>query len=314
MSDLGNCLQMLFSLNTGRIISRKAFCNKFNVSEKTITRYKKALESVVSIDVITGPDGGYRLVDKYIPFKQLLSKEEIMLLKLATKSLDENINTDNISLKRAIDKINYSIINKEDNNLDVHIIPYSKVKKIDEKFSEKQMKIYKAILNKNEIIISYQNNNGETSRRHIEPYKYFYYKGECYLIAKCLNKNEIRFFKLIRILEYIITSKKFDTNVDIEEIIKKFRDNNIGIFYGEDIKIELKISPPMANTIKERIWVEDQIIKEDDNGNINFKATMKKGPEIISWILSMKDSVEIVSPSTLKDEIRMTLEKMLKKI
>lgn len=307
-------MQMLFSLNTGKIISRKEFAERFNVSEKTITRYEKALEEVVSIEVKTGRNGGYKMLDKHIPFKQLLSKDEIMLLKLATKSLDESINVDNENLKKAIDKINYSIINLEDSGVDAQIIPYSRVKKIDEEFSKKQMSIYEAILNKNEVIIGYQNNNGEISRRNIEPYKYFYYKGECYLIAKCLKKSEIRFFKLIRISDYIITSKKFKNNVDVTKIIEDFKENNIGIFSGEEIAIELKITPPMANTIKERVWVEDQIIKEDDKGNIIFKATMKSGPEITSWILSMKDSVEILNPQSLKEEIKETLEKMLKKL
>lgn len=70
----------------------------------------------------------------------------------------------------------------------------------------------------------------------------------------------------------------------------------------------------MANTISERIWVDNQVITELENGSILFEATMKGGPEIISWILSMQSYVEVRDPQSLKVKLKEELEKMIKNL
>ncbi|MDU1053034.1 WYL domain-containing protein [Clostridium baratii] len=137
------------------------------------------------------------------------------------------------------------------------------------------------------------------------------YRGEPYLIAYCLKRNEIRFFKFIRIDNCIITSFTFERTIDIEKEIKDMKEKKIGIFYGEEYDLELEISPPMANSVRERIWVDDQEIIELPDGKILFRAKMGGGHSVISWILTMKEFVKINKPDKLKEDVINTLEKML---
>lgn len=211
-----------------------------------------------------------------------------------------------------MEKINYSIL-REDNLRTTQIIPYSKVNINGKDIYEIKNKLYEAILNKNEVIIDYSSNSGKNSRRRIQPYKLFMYKQECYVVAKCLLKQQIRFFKLVRINEIIVTSFKFDIEFDIEEYLTDLMEKSIGIFSGKEYEMKLEIEPPMANTVKERIWVDNQKITELGEGKILFEATMKGGPEIISWILSMRSYVKVIEPEILKNELKDELEKMIKK-
>lgn len=178
------------------------------------------------------------------------------------------------------------------------------------------IKIYNEVLvameNRNEIILEYCDNHGNCTRRKVQPHKLLLFRGEYYLVATCLLRNEIRYFKLARIKEYIITGFTFERDIDIDEFLKEQEKNSMGIYNGKEIDLELEITPPMANTIKERIWVDNQEIIEQNDGKIIFKAKIKEGPEVISWILSMSDCVKVLSPDSLRIEIKEKIEKILK--
>lgn len=309
MGALENTLKMLFRLKTGVVVKKQELAQELEVSEKQIARYKRTLDSVFTIETIPGPLGGYKLVDIYFPFKELLTNEEIELLKYYSKSLQY---ISNEKIGRALDKINYSILNNK-SDLSVEIIPYSRVRD-DKNISEFEKKIYEAILDKKEIIISYKSNKGIITRRKVQPFKLFVYKGEYYLIAKCLTKNEIRYFKLTRIKYITVTSFKFINDFDVDLYLKEAKENSLGIFFEKGYDLRLIVHPPMANTISERIWVDNQVITELEDGSILFEATMKGGPEIVSWILSMQSCVEVLGPQPLKEELKIELEKMIKNL
>ncbi|MBL4931899.1 helix-turn-helix transcriptional regulator [Clostridium paridis] len=315
MSELRNLLKMVFILKRRGKIKAKDIAEDLETSERQVRRYKDILDEFFEIESVAGPDGGYKLVQQSFPFKEMLTNDEIMSLKVAIKALDSFNIDENKKILNAIDKINFSILNSENDLLGSEkIIPYSTPKKLTENIVEMHEDIYKAILDKKVIYIKYKGNTGKVSEREVEPLKYLRYKGEYYLVANCLLKNEIRYFKLARIQEYITTNKKFDFKEDIEETLRMSQENGFGVFGGEEYDLKLEIKPPMANTISERIWVENQTIEELEDGSIIFKAKMKGGPELISWILSMGDSARIIEPLRLKENIRQQVENILKSI
>ena len=312
MSNLENILKMLFELKKGNIVKKKDLANKLGITEKQVLRYKNAISELFTIESIPGPNGGYKMIDLYFPFKELLTKEEIILLKMHINSCQYN-DIESEKLKRALEKINYTIL-KDTDNISAQMIPYSKINVSNKDILTIKKIFYEAILNHQQIIIEYTGNYGANTKRTIEPYKLIIFKGEWYIASKCLLRNDIRFFKLIRIKNYIVTSKRFKIDNDVDKLITEYRKNSIGIFGGKEYDIELEITPPIANTIKERIWVDNQIIEELNNGKILFKARMNIDPEIISWIFSMKSSVKIIKPEILKKEVKCELKKMIENL
>ena len=306
MGNLENTLMMLLKLKKGNIVKKSELAKELGVSEKQISRYKKALDELFTIESIPGPTGGYKLIDSYFPFKELLTEDELLLLQYYAKSIQY---IDNSKLARALDKINYSILNGN-NQSTAEIIPFSRIK--NSNLNEMQAKAYESILYKYEIIIEYKSNQGLCTKRRIHPYKLFIYKGEYYILAKCLMKDKIRYFKLVRIKDMIVTSTKFDDDFDADTYLKKVQNNSLGIFNEKEYKLKMIVHPPMANTVSERIWVDNQIITELDDGSILFEATMKGGPEIISWIFSLRIYAEVIEPDFLKRELQEELEKMIK--
>lgn len=312
MSELGNVLKMLYILKSRKKVKAKELANELEVSIRQIKRYKRELSEYFDIESTTGPDGGYILKEQYFPFKEILTKKEINILKRAIGTIEYQ-NT--LDLDKAIDKINFTILNSANEPISCEqIIPYSRPRMSVEEINKRYDEINLSILDSKEIIINYRDNKGKLTRRAIQPHKFFNYKGEYYLVSTCTLKNEIRYFKLVRIESYILTEKKFEKKLDIDKILDDSRKNSIGIFSGKIIELELEIEPPMANTVKERIWVDNQEIIDLDDGKIIFRADMREGPELISWILSMGDTVKINSPDTLKHEINKKIQNILKKI
>ncbi|MEG0306461.1 MAG: WYL domain-containing protein [Clostridium sp.] len=312
MSKLGNSLRMLFILKSGRVVKAKEIAEQLEVTVKEVGRYKVVLEEFFDIESLPGPNGGYRLRDTYFPFKEVLKENEVRMLKDAIGALNDVSLDNSIELKNIINKINYSIINKQDDGVSEQMIPYSKVKSIGGLHKKICDVLCEAIISSYETKISYKDNSGELSDRRVQPYQFLRYKGEKYLVANCLLRNEVRFFKIARIQACIVTSKKFEKTVNVKGLIEEYKCNNIGIFEGREYNLILEISPPMANTVSERVWVENQEISELHNGIIRFKAAMKGGPEIISWILSMGSCVKIIEPQQLREEIIVKLEDMIK--
>ena len=69
----------------------------------------------------------------------------------------------------------------------------------------------------------------------------------------------------------------------------------------------------MAQIVREKIWVENQKIKEPEPKNsIIFEAKMKGEAEIKSWILSMGAHVEVLEPEELIAEIRNEIDEIKK--
>ena len=315
MGKVENVIKMLFMLKKNEVIKCKDIAEELEVKERQVRCYKDILSDFVEIESIPGRYGGYILRDDAMfPIKEILREDEMELVKDFINGLDSNLMDGNTELKKAIDKINYTIKSNEENCAS-SIIPYSRVKPLDDNQRKIKEDIHKSCIESNEVIIEYGDNKGTVDERRIQPYKLITYKGEYYLYAFCLKRNAIRNFKLKRIKKCIVTNKKFVKSIDMDKHLANERKNSIGIFGGEEYDLELLIRNPMANTVKERIWVDNQVIDEESYPEgIVFKAKMKGGQEILSWILSMGESVTVVKPEVLKTKIREKLEKMIKNL
>lgn len=313
MSNLRNTLQILFLLKEGRKIKVKEIAERLEVSEKQVKRYKEILQDFFDIESIPGCDGGYIMKECFFPFHEIFKNEELMLLKYAVSTLDTKNNKE---ISKIIDKLDNNIIRSDKQTATYEELwSYSQVNGIEEKLIKTLHDINLAIFQHKIINIDYRDNNGRESNRDIEPYKYLTYKGEKYLVANCLLRNEIRFFKVRRIISYRVSIKGFNKTIDIDKYIRKQKEQGLGIYNeGKACNLVLEIKNPIANTIKERTWIENQEIEENEDGSIIFKAKVFKGAELTSWILGMREFVKILEPESLKNEVKEELKKMLDNI
>lgn len=313
MSAISNVCKMINILLKGKKVKINDLAIDLGVNERQVRRYKSELEQYFKIESYTGTDGGYLFKDYSSFYKNVLTEKEMAKLKFLINSFSPEISSD---FNEIINKLNFITGNKNDeiNNRCQTLVQYSIPSSKIEDMYKLTCDIELSLIESNEILINYIDNKGQVSERRVRPYKILNYKGENYLIAECLLRNEIRNFKFVRIKEHIITNIKFFKSKKNEDEVEEYCNNKFGIFLGKTINIELEIESPMANTIKERTWVENQEIIELEEGFIFYKANMTDSPEVVSWILGMGEAVKIIAPVELKKCVVEKLEKMLKNI
>ncbi|WP_125154896.1 helix-turn-helix transcriptional regulator [Clostridium rectalis] len=313
MSKVGNVFKMLILLKSRGRMKINDIARELEVSERQVRRYRNDLEQAgIYIKYTSGKYGGYEYVEKDYLLELNFTEEENLILLMALEQLKYDNFIGYKDFELIIDKI--KVLNETDNNKSITDVKYF-VKSIKTNSNyEKEKKIWTdinaAIITRNKIKIKYNSLNTGVKERIIRPYAVFQYKGAMYFVGHCELRQSIREFKISRIKSYEILDEKFEKTYNFN--FKEYMGDCFGIFKDEEIKLKLKINHPMSQIVKEKIWVDNQKIMDIEDKGIIFKAKLKGITEIKSWILSMGQSVEVLQPRSLRENIEDEIEKMTK--
>lgn len=313
MGKISNAINMLILLKSRGKMQIKELAEILEVSERSIRMYKDELEKArIYIDSTPGKYGGYELNSKSFLYNLNLTEKEYRALNMAKNFLRSS---DYVLLKeyiKALDNINCSRTCNEIVDLSKYNYFISNNKINYDLENEKEIWIHmnSSIICKNKVKLKYRSSNNLVKERIVHPYNIFQYKNSIYLIAYCEYREEIRYFKLSRIEKYSILKEKFKVN---RELNYEINNNCLGIFEGKEINIKIEIKYPIAQTIKERIWGQNQIITENElNNSIIFQAKMKDTEETKTWILGMGSSAVVLEPDEFVSKIKNELHKLTK--
>lgn len=223
---LSRLTSILTILQTKRIITSTDLAKKFGVSNRTIYRDIRALESS-GIPIFTEEGKGYSLVEGYqlppVSFTEIeanaLITAEHLVLANSDKSLIENFIC-------AIAKIK-SVL-KHETKLKVDLLSnriYVWQGSEEEMQSKHLSTLQLAITNYNLIRIEYQTiEHKVVSDRIIEPFGTFRFdENNWLLVAWCRLRNDFRNFRIDHIKQIEVLNEKFEAhNMTLEEYYKKF--------------------------------------------------------------------------------------------
>ena len=159
---------------------------------------------------------------------------------------------------------------------------------------------------KNQIKISAKYNNKD---KVLSPLGLIY--GEkIHLIAREDAKGTKEYNYLLHKLENVkLTVERFDAKgFDIKEFAKK----SFGVYQGEIFDVKLKFAPEVSEDVLNYEFHPTQKVKLQNDGSVevSFKASGSK--HIIWHLFKWGNSVEILSPKSLKQEYKEYLEEVLK--
>ncbi|HEY9063185.1 MAG TPA: WYL domain-containing transcriptional regulator [Pseudobacteroides sp.] len=313
MSQIGNALSMYFLLRSRGKMKTKELADILEIDKRTISRFRDELEIAgIYIDSFTGKHGGYKLSNKNIISECYISDQEYNSLLLIEKYLKDSKHIANKDITSLTEKINcvkktggisYDEFYNHLNKVTLSNVDHSVERK-------KLLDIHSASLCKNKLLIKYNSLSSGLTVRIVRPYATFEYKGDMYFAGFCEKKNTILDFKMCRITEYELLEERFEEDKNFD--MKSFMSNCIGIYKGKEYRIKLKIKKPISQIIKEKIWVENQVVTDLDNGAVLFQAKMRGLEEIKTWILGMGSAVTVLEPEEIKVDIRNEIKKMTK--
>lgn len=153
---------------------------------------------------------------------------------------------------------------------------------------------------------------GEISKRDIEPYALKEFKGRWYILGKDQKDNLLKTFGLDRIQELEITKKRFEwpENFNTKELFR----NYFGIINSSDKKLEevvLSFDSFQGKYIKSFPLHESQEIVADNETETRIKLMLYITYDLVLELLSYGDRLKVISPESLKKNIRKTLSSAL---
>lgn len=269
---------------------------RFEVSVRTIYRDIDAL-SGAGIPVYTeaGRNGGIRLMHDFVLDQAVLSEEEKQEILAALQSI--NI-TRNIGESQTLQKLSAMFHLPSDNWLEVDFSRWGNQRFDKEKFEL----LKKAVIHCRQIRIWYAGSDGAERERVVQPYQLVYKAKAWYLKAFCTEKQEMRTFKLNRILELALLDECFERqNVPAEP------EDNEEMY----TLVTLRFPKEMAYRVYDEF--DGNQIERQENGDLTASARMPEGAWLISFLLSFGTQVEILSPAYLREEIARQAEKIVEK-
>jgi predicted DNA-binding transcriptional regulator YafY len=168
------------------------------------------------------------------------------------------------------------------------------------------------VIKRQPILIDYHPFNKEVVKWTIHPYYLKQYNNRWYLLGYNSEFEDLSIVPLDRIenIEYSDTAFKRNMRFDFDAY---FRDI-LGISIEKDKKIEhirLKFSPQRLPYVISKPIHHSQIVENESEGIISLNLIPNK--ELISELIWFRDDVEILSPESLREEIKEIIAKMYQK-
>ncbi|WP_314720324.1 YafY family protein [Parvimonas micra] len=283
---------LYYVLEKGKVTANE-LSEKFEVSVRTIYRDIDVISSAgIPIYATQGKGGGIEIADDFVLKKSLLSEKEQEQILVALKGL-EGINKQYEN--ELLTKLSAFFKIKNTNWIEVDFTNWQRGNEYDELFND----IKSAIINKNIIRFTYFSSNEKETSREAKPIRLLFKGWDWYVYTFCLLRNEFRYFKLSRIRDLKILDENFEDSYEDVVLIKKME-------YKDTVHVKLKFDRKVAF----RVYDEMGDIKEDEEGNLYAEIELPNDYNLYNYIFSFGESVEVLEPIEIRNNIRDMINKM----
>lgn len=171
--------------------------------------------------------------------------------------------------------------------------------------------ILDAVQHRTVLKMEYHKNNAPTSSEYIiHPYSLVYHGGSLYIVARSVNRNEVRHFKLDRIVDLQAKDEQFEVPESFD--VRAHLDKSWGIFSPSDQTYAIRIlfSSQVADTVRESKWHPTQEILERPDGCVELKLRLGNLEEVKSWVMGFGQTARVLAPRELVEAIRADVRQM----
>jgi predicted DNA-binding transcriptional regulator YafY len=302
MNRIDRLTAILIQLQSKKVVRAQEIADRFDISLRTVYRDIRALEeSGVPIGAEAGT--GYFLLDGYHLPPVMFTQEEANALVLGAKliegqsdhSIERNFNEAMLKIKSVLRSQEKDELERLESQIMVRHIPKTESEDFPNNFLAT---IQQALIDHSVLGFRYFSNySGDFSSREVEPLGLIFYSNHWHLLAYCRLRKAPRDFRVDRIVKL----EKLDTHFD-PEARKPFGDFMDDLVRGTDLEeIEIRIDKTVARFIGEQKYYQGFVSQEEESDWVRMKFLTPALEYFSRWLLSLGDSVEIVSPPRLKE-------------
>ena len=278
-------------------VTAPQLAEKFEVSRRTINRDIEDLcRAGIPVVTLQGAGGGISIMNGYRMDRTLLTSKEMQVILAGLRSLDSISGSSYCN--RLMEKLKAGSSDFVSGR-DWMLIDLSSWDKSS--LAPKIEKIQTAIEKRNLLGFSYFSPKGESLRK-IEPYYLIFKWTSWYVWGWCSIREDFRLFKLNRMTELQISEEKYEPRpVPLPDL------SAARIFPGEG-RIEAIFQPDMRWRLVEEFGPES--FETLPEGKLFFSADYSDDENLLSWLLTFCDKVEVLSPSSLREKMKDSITKM----
>ena len=303
---INRLLGIIYILMNRGTVTASALAQHFEVSVRTIYRDIESL-SIAGIPVYTkkGKNGGLCLTEQFVLNKMLITDEEQQQILSALVSVRE---TGALAEQKTLQKLGEFFRTEPIKWLAIDLSDWSGTRK--QLYEDIKM----AVLTQRVVRFDYYGQNGTMYNRTVEPVQLVFKEYTWYLRAFCRKRQAMRLFKLFRIKRFELLDEVFDPypreRIEEEDTQKKAIPENIDTQKHDAIqKLTIWIDKKESYRVYDRFDESELEILEDGNFMVHLHCMMDDW--VYGMILSFGASAKILSPETVKEEIKIRIEKML---
>ncbi|MDR0426502.1 MAG: YafY family transcriptional regulator [Clostridiales bacterium] len=296
---------MLLTLLDKRRVSRKFLAEKFELSERTVSRYMDAMAgSGIPLYSLRGPQGGYTLSDDFTIANTYFTREEMDRLFSCVKA---GLSAGDGLSEMLIDKLKNVAGHKNEQRFllsnDWLVIDSGTWNKPGAVRSKIDV-INRAIVTNKALNLQYIDRHETKTHRLLDPYYLVLKEGVWYTYGWCHIRADFRLFKLARIRSIFVTEQSFvRKTADVYEKLK-------GMFHDSPaVDIEFEFSSTVLGEIEE--WLGVEAVTERGYKYV-AAATLFEGSALLSKLLSFGSSIKILSPAHIREEVLLECRRVIR--
>lgn len=171
---------------------------------------------------------------------------------------------------------------------------------------ERVARLVDATLNHRRATMKYFSmSSGREKEYLIEPYRLVYSPEGLYVLAFVPAYKERRTFSVDRIRGLSLLEERFTPS----EVPDSVFAHSLGINEGAPEHIEIAFEPRIAPYVRERRWHPSQTHTDRKDGGVVLSLEVCNDWALRSWILSFGPLARVISPASLKTQIRDEIER-----
>lgn len=279
------------------MVTAPYLAEQFEVSRRTINRDIEDLcKAGIPIATKQGVNGGISIMNNYKLEHTLLTNTEMQDILAGLRSLDSINGTNRYG--QLMEKLAAGTSDFMTSNQSMLIDLSSWYK---ESLAPKIELIRNAIDQCRELQFRYYAPYGE-SERCIKPYYLIFRWSSWYVWGWCKTREDFRLFKLNRLDNLRLAENVFEKqSVPLPDL------TNEHIFRG-GIHVKARFDAGCKWRIVEEFG--PHCFEEQKNGTLLFHADYTDKENLITWILTFREQVELLEPEGIRNEIQQIIEKM----
>ncbi|MBD5637149.1 YafY family transcriptional regulator [Clostridium botulinum] len=307
MAKNDNMLAILWMLNSGVKMTAKQISQKLEINIRTVYRHIDALcASGVPIISDPGHNGGYSLLNNFIRAPLLFDMEEKKALLHAAVFAKEAGYPLSEALGNATSKLKMYSNQEQESILNHHLAGFEVINRmVNPSIQPILAELEQAVEKEFSVEIDYRTSREEQPKdRMIDPYGMVYWNNKWYTVAFCHLRNEIRSFRVDRILLIKCTQIIFK-RPEAFSTREFFMKNLLPDLVGKEGLISLIIEG-RSEALDELCmhWFLGHHLKERTSNQAIFLFEEKSIHIYVPYfLLSYGKSIQIIEPQSLKERL-----------